>query len=93
MALHLNGNVGFMNVMDEVAVAHKASADGVPALGIAGKQHAVQQSCRHLVGLALEVQADPAVGEAIGREMALLVSQVVLHRHHFQMSGVQALVH
>jgi len=62
-----------MNVMGGVAAVHKASADGVPALGIAGRQHVVQQSCRHLGGLALEDQVVPAVVEAIGREMALLV--------------------
>lgn len=82
-----------MNVMGGVVAVRKASADGVPALGIAGRQHAVQQSCRHLAGLALEDQAVPAVGEAVGCEMALPVIRVVLHRRHSRMSGAPALVH
>lgn len=82
-----------MNVMGGVVAVHKASADGVPALGIAGRQHVVQQSCRPLVGLALEDQAAPVVGEAVGREMALPVIQVALRRRHSRMSEAQALVH
>lgn len=61
-----------MNVMGGVAAVHKA-LDGVPALGIAGRQHVVRQSCRHLVELALEDRAVPAVVEVIGCGLALLV--------------------
>lgn len=63
-----------MNVMGGVVAVHKASADGVPALGIAGRQRAAQQSCKHLVDLALGDQAGPVVGEAIEYEMVLPVT-------------------
>ena len=70
-------------MMGGAVAVHKASVDDEPALGIAGRQHAVQQSCKRLEDLALGGQVVLVVGEAIVRGKVL----PVIHYDAYSVSG------